>query len=338
MKKKIALVTGASGQDGAYLCDFLLKKKYEVVAADRRSSRDNSWRHQYLNIDKKVIKEDFDLLEFNSILKLFKKYKFNEVYNLAAQSFVKSSFETPLVTSDINSLGVLRILDIIKNYSPKTKLYQASTSEMYGNINSTIQDERTPFCPRSPYAVSKVFAHHIVSNYREAYNLYACSGILFNHESPLRGEEFVTKKIIKNAVEIVHGKRKHLLLGNIYSKRDWGYAKDYVEAMWMMLQQKKPIDLVIATGKNYTIKQFVNYTFKLLGVEIVWRGKGVNEIGINKFNKKILIKISKSFFRPSDVNNLKGSFKKSQKLIGWKPKTHLKDLIKIMLNAELNNY
>jgi GDPmannose 4,6-dehydratase len=338
MKKKIALVTGASGQDGAYLCDFLLKKKYEVVAADRRSSRDNSWRHQYLNIDKKVIKEDFDLLEFNSILKLFKKYKFNEVYNLAAQSFVKSSFEIPLVTSDINSLGVLRILDIIKNYSPKTKLYQASTSEMYGNINSTVQDENTPFNPRSPYAVSKVFAHHIVSNYREAYGLYACSGILFNHESPLRGEEFVTKKIIKNAVEIMRKKRKHLLLGNIYSKRDWGYAKDYVEAMWMMLQQKKPRDYVIATGKNYTIKQFVNYTFKLLGVKIVWRGKGEKEIGINKSNKKILIKINKELFRPSEVNHLKGSFKKSKKILGWKPKTSLKDLIKIMVDAELMNF
>jgi GDPmannose 4,6-dehydratase len=336
--KKIALVTGASGQDGAYLCEFLLKKKYKVIAADRRSSRDNSWRFKKLNIDHKIIKEDFDLLEFNSILRLFKKYKFNEVYNLGAQSFVKSSFDIPLITSNINGLGVLRIIDIIKNYSRKTKFYQASTSEMYGNANSKEQNENTPFSPRSPYGVSKLFAHHIVKNYRESYNLFACSGILFNHESPLRGDEFVTKKIIKNAIEIKLKKRKYMVLGNLYAKRDWGYSKDYVEAMWLMLQQKKPDDYVISTEKNFSIKEFVIFTFKYLGINIIWRGKGLNEKGINKENNKVIVKISKNYFRPAEVNFLKGSSKKARQILRWKPKTSIHKLVKIMIDVELKNY
>ena len=238
MNKKIALVTGSAGQDGSYLCELLISKKYKVVAADRRSSRDNGWRHKELKINEKLIYEDFDLTDINSIISLFQRYKFTEVYNLAAQSFVGSSFSTPISTSNVTGLGPLRILETIKNFSPKTKFYQASSSEMYGKVYTKILDEKSRFNPRSPYAVSKLFGHEITKNYRESYGLFCCSGILFNHESPLRGEEFVTRKITKQLAEIKLGKRKCLELGNIYAKRDWGHAKDYVEAMWKMLQQK----------------------------------------------------------------------------------------------------
>lgn len=336
--KKIALVTGASGQDGAYLCEFLLKKKYKVIAADRRSARNTNWRFQFLNIEKKITKEEIDLSDLGSIVSLFKKYRFDEVYNLAAQSFVKSSYNCPMSTSDINAMGVLRLLETIRYYSKKTKFYQASTSEMFGNINKNIQNEVTFFYPRSPYAVSKVFAHHMVKNYRDSYGLFACCGILFNHESPLRGEEFVTKKIIKQATEVFLGLRKKIILGNIYSRRDWGYAKDYVEAMWLMLQQKKPDDFVIATEKNTSIKEFVNKVFKLLNLDIVWKGKGVNEIAVLKKNKQTVVKIDKKFFRPAEVDFLKGSYKKAKKKFGWAPKTSLDEMIKIMLKAELNNH
>ena len=336
--KKTALVTGASGQDGAYLCDFLLKKNYKVIAADRRSSRDTSWRFKFLNIDNKLIKEELDLCEINTIISLFKKYHFDEVYNLAAQSFVKSSFDVPLITSDVNALGVLRLLETIRHFSKKTKFYQASTSEMFGNANKTFQNEKTPFDPQSPYAVSKVFAHNIVNNYRVSYKLYACCGILFNHESPLRGEEFVTRKIVKHAVEVKKGIRKKIILGNIYAKRDWGYAKDYVEAMWLMLQQKKAEDYVICTGKNTTIKEFVNMVFKTLKIKYNWFKIKNKEIAIEKKTKKILVDVNKINFRPSEVNYLKGSFKKAQKNIGWKPNTSLNQLIEIMVSAELKNY
>ncbi len=238
MNKKIALITGASGQDGSYLAQFLIKKNYKVVAADRRSSRADNWRHEYLDIENKVIYEDFDLADIDSIFRLFKKYKFSEVYNLAAQSFVKSSFETPVSTSNITGIGTLRILEAIRFFNKKIKFYQASTSEMIGNTKSKAQNENAEFYPRSPYACAKVFAHFITKNYRETYGIFACSGIMFNHESPLRGEEFVTRKITKHFSEIKVGKRNILELGNLNSKRDWGFAKDYVEAMWLMLQQK----------------------------------------------------------------------------------------------------
>ena len=239
MKKKIALITGASGQDGSYLSEFLLKKNYKVVAGDRRSSRNDNWRHNFLNITNKVTYEDFDLTDIDSIYRLLSKYKFDEIYNLAAQSFVKTSFTTPISTSEVTALGTLRILEMIRCLLPNCKFYQASSSEMYGKTTSKSQNENTSFNPRSPYAISKVFAHYATKNYRESHNIFACSGILFNHESPLRGEEFVTRKIVKNLCEIKIKKRKYLELGNLYAKRDWGYAKDYVEAMWKMLQKKK---------------------------------------------------------------------------------------------------
>ena len=333
--KKLVVVTGASGQDGSYLCQFLLNKNYKVIAADRRSSRDNKWRHNYLKITEKLIYEDFDLSDFNSIVSLFKKYKnIKEFYNLAAQSFVGSSFQIPIITADVTGVGVLRILDCIKNYQPKIKFYQASSSEMFGRIQDKIQNETTKFYPRSPYGVAKLFAHEITKNYRESYNIFACSGILFNHESPLRGEEFVTKKIVKQLVEIKNKRRSFLEVGNIYAKRDWGYAKDYILAMWKMLQNKNPTDYVIATSKTYSVKDFLDFTLKELNFKYKWSGKGINEKVINLDNKKVIVKINKKFYRPAEVDTLIGSAKKAEKELKWKSKTSLRDLIKIMIKYE----
>jgi len=337
MKKKIAIVTGSSGQDGSYLCELLIKKSYKVIAADRRSSRDNKWRHKFLKIDDKLIYEDFDLGDLNSIVALFRKYKIDEFYNLAAQSFVAASFKTPLSTSEITGIGVLRVIDCIKNYQPKVKFYQASSSEMYGNSKLKFQDEYTKFNPRSPYAVAKLFGHHITKNYREAYNLFLCSGILFNHESPLRGDEFVTKKIVKHLVEVKKKERSHLELGNLYAKRDWGYAKDYVQAMWLMLQKKIPEDYVIATNKSYSVKFFSDLVLKALKFNYKWVGKGINEKAIDKLTRKPLIKINKKFYRPAEVNFLKGSYKKAKNQLKWRPKTSIKELVKIMVDFELKN-
>ena len=336
MNKKIALVTGSAGQDGSYLCELLISKKYKVVAADRRSSRDNGWRHKELKINEKLIYEDFDLTDINSIISLFQRYKFTEVYNLAAQSFVGSSFSTPISTSNVTGLGPLRILETIKNFSPKTKFYQASSSEMYGKVYTKILDEKSRFNPRSPYAVSKLFGHEITKNYRESYGLFCCSGILFNHESPLRGEEFVTRKITKQLAEIKLGKRKCLELGNIYAKRDWGHAKDYVEAMWKMLQQKKPDDFVIATNTVYSVKFFINECLKYLNLPVIWKGKGIKEVAIDKNSKKIIIKINPKYYRPSEVDYLRGSYIKAKKILNWKPKHNITGLIEDMLKSDLS--
>ena len=335
MSKKVALITGGSGQDGSYLSELLLKKNYKVVVADRRSSRSDNWRHKFLGISEKIIYEDFDIVDIESINRIFKKYKFDEVYNLAAQSFVGSSFNTPISTSDITGLGCLRILEVIKNLKYKLKFYQASSSEMIGNSKSKIYDENAYFEPKSPYAISKLYAHFITKNYRESYKIFSCSGILFNHESPLRGEEFVTKKIIKKLVEIKFGSKKFLRLGNIYTKRDWGYAKDYMKAAWLMLQQKKADDYVIATNKSYSVKDFVNQSCKYLNLKIKWVGKNLNEKAINIDNNRVIIKIDKNFFRPSEVYDLKGNFKKAKKYLKWKPETSFKQLIKIMIDSEI---
>ena len=337
MKKKIAIVTGASGQDGSYLCEFLLKKNYTVIAADRRSARSNNWRHDFLQIGNKIIYEDFDLADFNSILRLIRNYKVDEFYNLAAQSFVGASFTVPIATCDVTGLSVLKILDVIKNHAPKVKFYQASSSEMFGKTSTKkAQDENTNFYPRSPYGVAKVFGHHITRNYRESYKIYACSGILFNHESPLRGEEFVTKKIINNLVKIKKNKLDYFELGNMYAKRDWGYAGDYVEAMWLMLQRKVPDDFVICTSKEYSIKEFVNKVTNKLKLKTKWSGKGLNEKLINKENNRVIIKINKKFYRPSEVDFLKGSSHKARKILKWKPKTSLDNLIDMMIEYEFN--
>ena len=335
-KKKVAVVTGSSGQDGAYLCEFLLNKNYRVIGADRRSSRDSNWRHNFLKIsnNKNLKYISFDLIDQNSILNLFKNYKIDEFYNLAAQSFVKGSFEAPIATSEITAVGVLRILDCIKYYQPKVKFYQASTSEMFGKTYGKSQSEKTNFNPRSPYAISKLFAHQITKNYREAYNIFACNGILFNHESPIRGKEFVTKKIVSSLYEIKRKGRGCLELGNLYAKRDWGYAKDYIEGMWKMLQQKKPDDYVLATNKTITIKDFANYVLDGLNFNFKWIGKGLNEKAIDLENKKVIIKINKKHYRPTEVEYLKGDYKKASTKLKWHPKTNVKELVKIMLDAE----
>jgi GDPmannose 4,6-dehydratase len=312
-----------------------MDKKYKVIVADRRNSRSDNWRHKYLGIQNKLVYEDFDLSDFDSIFRLFRKYKFDEVYNLAAQSFVKSSFETPISTANVTALGALRILEAIRITQKKAKFYQASSSEMLGNTKSRIQNEESFLNPRSPYAISKVFAHQIVKNYRDSYGIFACSGILFNHESPLRGEEFVTRKITKGLCEIKLNKRSILELGNLDSKRDWGYAGDYVEGMWKMLQQSKPDDFVLATNKTYTIRDFVNMCCKVLNIKIGWKGKGIKEKGINLNLNKVIIKVNPKYFRPAEVDVLKGSYNKAKKILKWTPKMHLNELAKLMINEDL---
>jgi len=337
MKKKIALITGVSGQDGSYLAELLLKKNYKVIGADRRSARSDMWRLKRLNIHNKITIEEMELSEVYEISRLLKKYKFDEIYNLAAQSFVKSSFSSPINTSNTTGLGVLRMLEAIREISPKTKFYQASSSEMFGDVLEKKQSETTPFNPRSPYAVSKLFGHFITKNYRESYNIFAVSGILFNHESPLRGEEFVTRKITKGLIKILQGDLKYLELGNLYSKRDWGYAKEYVVAMWKMLQQKKPQDYVISTGEAYTIKQFINEAIKILKIKAKWTGKGLNEKLVDNKNKTI-IKINKKYFRPAEVDLLIGNSTKAKKELKWIPQIKFKKLVKIMLEEEIKYY
>ena len=337
MPKKIALITGISGQDGAYLAKFLLKKKYKVIGVERRSARSNNWRLERLNIANKVTIEDIDIKEINNLIRLFNKYKIDEVYNLAAQSFVHSSFQNPIETSQVNAIGVLNLLEIIRNNKRKIKFYQASTSEMFGKHGKKNQDEKTIFHPRSPYATSKTFAHYSVQNYRESYNLHAVNGILFNHESPLRGEEFITRKITLGLAKIYLGKQKILKIGNIYSKRDWGYAEDYIEAMWKMIQSKVPTDYVIATGKNHSVKQFINECVKILKLNTKWIGKGLNEKLVNKKNNRILISIDKKYFRPAEVDNLRGNFNKAKRELKWTPKTSFKNLVKMMIESDLEN-
>ena len=341
MKKKIALIFGVTGQDGAYLSKFLLKKNYKVFGVKRRSSIINTQRiddiYKDINTKSNFVLFYGDLTDSSSILNLIKKTKPDEIYNLAAQSHVQVSFEVPEYSAEVNSLGTLRILEAIKNLNleKKVKFYQAGTSEMFGKTKEKYQNEKTPFYPASPYGVSKCFAHWITVNYREAYKIFACNGILFNHESPIRGETFVTKKIIQGLIRIKYGYQKKLFLGNLYSKRDWGHARDYVEAMWKMLQQTKPNDYVISTGKTFTIKEFVNKTAKKIGLKIKWTGKGINEKAIDLKNKKILIECKKRYFRPLEVEYLRGNSQKAKKLLKWYPKMSIDNLIDEMIKHEL---
>ncbi len=340
MKKKIALITGITGQDGSHLADFLLKKNYRVIGLKRRSSSFNTKRIEHLYKDyqklKNFIPEYGDLTDTSNLIRVIQKWKPNEIYNLGAQSHVHTSFELPEYTANTNALGALRILEAIRilKLSNKTKFYQASTSEIFGN-SKIPQNEKTKFAPVSPYATSKLYAYWITKNYRDAYNIYACNGILFNHEGPRRGETFVTRKIIRGAVEIYKGKRDILYLGNLNAKRDWGFAYDFVEAMWLMMQQKNADDYVIATGQMTSVKKFVDKTFKELGIQINWKGSGVNEVGINKENKKIIIKVDKNYFRPNEIFNLKGNYLKAKKFLNWKPRTSLNEIIKIMIKNDL---
>ena len=341
MKKRKALIFGVTGQDGAYLSKFLLKKNYIVYGVKRRSSIINTQRiddiYKDINYKSNFVLLYGDLTDATSILNLIKKVAPHEIYNLAAQSHVKVSFEVPEYSADVNGLGTLRILESIRslNFEKKIKFYQAGTSEMFGSTKDKFQNENTSFQPVSPYGVSKCFAHWITKNYRDAYGIFACNGILFNHESPIRGETFVTKKIIQGLVKIKKGRQKKLFLGNLYSKRDWGHAKDYIEAMWKMLQQKKPGDYVIGTGKTFTIKDFVNKSAKKIGFNLKWVGKGIQEKAINIENKKVIIECKKRYFRPLEVDFLRGNALKAKKLLKWSPKLSINYLIDEMIQHEI---
>ena len=341
MKSKIALIFGITGQDGSYLADFLLKKKYIVHGVKRRSSSFNTARIDHLYQDpheknKKFILHYGDVTDSISVSSLIKKIKPTEIYNLAAQSHVAVSFEVPEYTANADAVGPLRILEAIKFHAMQktTKFYQAGTSEMFGKVAETPQNEKTPFYPRSPYGVAKVYAHWITINYREAYNIFACNGILFNHESPVRGETFVTKKIVVALCKIKFGLQKKLFLGNLNAKRDWGHAKDYVEAMWKMMQKKTPTDYVISTGNQYTVKQFIEFTLKELDIKFFWKGTGIKS---KCFDHKgtCIIQCDKEYFRPLEVDTLLGDSRKARKELNWKPKIDIKKLVKEMVNAEL---
>lgn len=335
MPKK-ALVTGIRGQDGAYLAKLLLEKGYEVWGADRRSGDSSCWRLKELGIDKEVKIVYMDLLELTNIIKVIEKIKPDEIYNLAAQSFVQASFDQPILTAEVNAIGVLRILEAIRTVKPDARFYQASTSEMFGQVQEIPQTEKTPFYPRSPYGVSKLFGHWITVNYRESYGIFACSGILFNHESPLRGLEFVTRKITYSLARIKYGLQDKLLLGNLEAKRDWGYAPEYVEAMWLMLQQPEPDDYVIATGETHTVKEFVEKAAEIAGFKIEWVGEGVNTRGVDTKSGKVIVEVSPEFYRPAEVDILIGNPEKAKRKLGWYPRTKFEELVRIMMEADLN--
>ena len=339
MKK--ALITGITGQDGYYLTKLLLKKGYEVHGIKRRTSLINTQRIDEFFNDKNLHNKKFtlyhgDMTDSSSLISILNKVKPNEIYNLAAQSHVQVSFEIPEYTANSDAIGVLRLLEAVRsaNLINKTKIYQASTSELYGKVREIPQSEKTPFYPRSPYAVAKQYAYWIIVNYREAYNFFACNGILFNHESPLRGETFVTRKITIGLSRIKLGLQKELVLGNLNAKRDWGHAEDYVEAMWKMMQLKRPNDFVIATGKQYSVRDFVNISAKNLGISIKWVGKGINEKGIDKKTGKIIVKVGKRYFRPTEVDTLLGDARKAKKILKWKPKITFNQMVKEMVESD----
>lgn len=336
MKK--ALITGVTGQDGSYLSEFLLEKGYEVHGIIRRSSVD--YRERIVHLEKN---ENFhlhygDLGDSISLVKIINSVKPDEIYNLAAQSHVQVSFDVPEFTADIDAVGVLRVLEAVRicGLEKTCRIYQASTSELYGKVEEVPQSETTPFHPYSPYAVAKLYGFWIVKEYREAYGMYACSGILFNHESERRGETFVTRKISLAAARIAQGKQEKLYLGNLDSLRDWGYAKDYVECMWLLLQQDEPRDYVIATGEQHTVRQFCELAFKYAGIDLIFEGKGIDEKGIDKKTGKVLIEVSKDFYRPTDVVNLLGDPSKAKKELGWNPtKTSFEQLVKLMVDHDM---
>ncbi len=328
---KTALITGIRGQDGAYLAQLLLSKGYKVYGADRRSADGYSWRLEYLGIQDQVEIKYMDLLELPNVIDIIKELQPDEIYNLAAQSFVGVSFNQPLVTSQINAIGVLNLLEAIRHYSPESKFYQASTSEMFGG-STEVLNENSEFKPKSPYATAKLFAHNSVINYRESFDLFACCGILFNHESPLRGFEFVTRKITDGIARIKLGLADKLILGNLEAQRDWGYAPEYVNAMWLMLQQDKPDDFAIATNTTVSIKTFIDHVCAEAGCFLEWQGSGKDLSGI--IDGKISIEISDKFYRPNDVEILKGDATKAHKILNWKPETFMPELVKIMYQAD----
>ena len=340
--KKVAFITGITGQDGAYLAELLLKKDYIVHGLKRRSSSFNTGRIDHLYQDPHVNKRNFilhhgDLTDSTNLIRIIQEIQPDEIYNLAAQSHVQVSFETPEYTANADGLGTLRILEAIRllNMSDKTKFYQASTSELYGMVQEVPQNEKTPFYPRSPYAVAKLYGYWITINYREAYNLYACNGILFNHESPVRGETFVTRKITRAVARISMGTQERVYLGNIDAKRDWGHASDFVEGMWRMLQQEEPEDFVLATGVTTTIREFTERAFAEVGITLEWSGNGVDETGRDAKSGNILVSIDPAYFRPTEVDLLIGDASKAREKLGWQPTCNLQQMIEEMIKADL---
>ena len=342
MKNKVALITGITGQDGAYLADLLLEKGYEVHGIKRRSSSFNTGRVEHIYADpheKANFRMHFgDLTDASNLIRIIQKVKPKEIYNLGAQSHVQVSFETPEYTANSDALGTIRMLEAIRtlNMEKEVRFYQASTSEMFGK-SPPPQNENTIFQPRSPYAAAKLYSYWVTKNYREAYNLYACNGILFNHESPLRGETFVTRKITMAIADIYHGNKEKFWIGNLDAKRDWGHAKDYVEGMWKIINYKIPEDFVLATGKSYSVRNFCEIAFKEIGITLKWKGKGLKEKGYNSKNNKILIEVDKRYFRPTEVDYLRGDATKAKKLLKWKPKIKFNDLVSEMIKSDINN-
>lgn len=341
---KRALITGVTGQDGAYLSEFLLEKGYEVHGIKRRSSMFNTDRIDHLYKDQhennvRLFLHYGDMTDSTNLIRIIQQVQPDEIYNLAAQSHVQVSFETPEYTANSDALGTLRILEAIRilGLERKTKFYQASTSELYGLVQETPQKETTPFYPRSPYAAAKIYGYWITVNYREAYGMFACNGILFNHESPLRGETFVTRKITRAVARIKIGLQDNLYLGNLDAKRDWGYAKDYVEAMWLMLQQDKPEDFVVATGQTQKVRDFVELAFREVGIEVVWQGNGVEEKGLDKATGKVLVEVDSRYFRPTEVELLLGDPTKAKEKLGWQAKTTLAELVSMMVQEDLKS-
>lgn len=338
MKK--AFITGINGQDGSFLAELLLAKGYQVHGMVRRASTFNTERIDFLKKfkDRGLFSLHYgDLADSGSIDGLMAKIKPDEIYNLGAQSHVRISFDIPEYTSDITGLGTLRMLEAMRKHCPRAKFYQASSSEMFGEVLESPQTEKTRFNAQSPYGIAKVFAHETASRYRDAYGLFICCGILFNHESPRRGKNFVTRKITIGIANIINGQQKELSLGNLDAKRDWGYAPEYCEAMHLMLQQKRPDDFIIATGETHSVREFVQEAFRQVGINIIWKGQGLRERGIDKKTGKVLITIDPKYFRPNEVDYLCGDFAKARKILGWKPKTNFKQLVKVMLDADIKN-
>lgn len=346
MKQKVALITGITGQDGSYLAEFLIDKGYEVHGVLRRSSSFNTGRIEHLYLDewvrdmkrKRLVNLHWgDMTDTSSLIRIIQTIQPDEIYNLAAQSHVKVSFDVPEFTAETDAVGTLRLLEAVRilGMEHKTKIYQASTSELFGLVQETPQKETTPFYPRSPYAVAKLYAYWIMKNYRESYGMFAVNGILFNHESERRGENFVTRKITLAACRIAQGLQDKLYLGNLSSLRDWGYAKDYVECMWLMLQQEKPEDFVIATGEQHTVREFCTLAFKYAGIELEWHGEGLAEKGIDKNTGKVLVEVDPKYFRPAEVQTLLGDPTKARTVLGWNPrKTSFDDLVRLMVESD----
>ncbi|OFY47406.1 MAG: GDP-mannose 4,6-dehydratase [Bacteroidetes bacterium GWF2_41_31] len=333
--KKTAFITGITGQDGAYLAEFLLNKGYKVYGGFRRLSAQNFLRLDELGITNKVTLVETDMLDASNLVRTIKEVKPLEVYNLAAQSFVAHSFKNPILTGNVTGLGVTNLLEAIRIIDPDIRFYQASTSELFGLAKEFPQNENTPFYPRSPYGVAKLYGHWMTINYRESYNIFATNGILFNHESPLRGIEFVTRKITNAVANIHFGKQEYFDIGNMDVRRDWGYAKEYIEGMWSMLQADEPGTYVLATGENHSVREWIEVSFNFIEKEIIWEGEGEKEIGRDAKSGKILVKVNPEFFRPAEVENLIGDYSKAKNELGWEPKTTFNKLAEIMVKADI---